>query len=219
MIGFGVEAAVAQEPVDLQIPRRTKQCRLEQREIVARSDACQGRCDQVASCVADEGELWEFWETIAMSAITQTPGIVRRSNRGFQTRGIDRSLGPPLDQSIRFGVCEDRTQQAVKAPFFARRLRAWKSVVGCGIFRSFNVSRRSDQSASRATMPRSSVLRNCSSASIARSWCWVKSFLENLDEYAGIASAAICRAFLANATGERVATPRFRVVSIRNCTF
>ena len=43
-------------------------------------------------------------------------------------------------------------------------------------------------------------------------------FLEYLDEYAGMASEATCRAFLANATGERVAT-RWLVVFIKSSTF
>jgi hypothetical protein len=116
-------------------------------------------------------------------------------------------------------ISEDRAEQAFKSPFFARRWRAWKSVVWCGsfFFLSPNARRRSDQSAKYATMPRSSVLRNCSSARIARSWCWVKSFLEYFDEYAGTAWRATCRAFLANATGERVATRRL-AVSINSST-
>lgn len=214
VIGFGVVAAVAQEAVDLQVPCCGQHRRLEQREVVAGSHAGQRRDNEMALGVADEGELGELGNSIASISITQALGIMRRPHRGFQTRGIDRRLGARLDQAIRFSIRDDRAQQAVKAPFFARRLRAWKRVVGCGIFRNSSASRRSDQSARSATMPRSSVLRNCSKASIARSWCWVKSFLENLDEYAGIASAEICRAFLANATGERVATRRFLVVSI-----
>src|ERR1700677_54502 len=215
MIGFGVVTAVAQKPVDLQIPGGRQHRRLEQWEVVTGPNAGQRGDNKMALGVADEGELGELGNSIATISVTQAPGIVRTPHRGFQTRGIDCRLGARLDQAIRFSIGDDRAQQAVKAPFFARRLRAWKRVVGCGIFRSSSASRRSDQSARSATKPRSSVLRNCSRASIARSWCWVKSFLENLDEYAGIALAEICRAFLANATGERVATRRFLVVSIR----
>jgi len=46
----------------------------------------------------------------------------------------------------------------------------------------------------------------------------VKSLREYFDEYAGMASAATCKAFLANATGERVETRRDTVVSIRSST-
>jgi len=219
VIGFGVVTAIAKKAVDLQIPSRRQQRRFEQREVVAGSHAGHRGCDQMRLVVADDGKLGELWNSIATVSIAPSPGIMRRSHRGFQTRGINCRLGAWLDQAIRFSISEDRAQQAVKVPFFARRFRAWKRVVGCGIFRSFSASRRSDQSARSATRPRSSVLRNCSKASIARSWCWVKSFLENLDEYAGIASAEICRAFLANATGERVATRRFLVVSIRIDTY
>jgi hypothetical protein len=67
-------------------------------------------------------------------------------------------------------------------------------------------------------MPRSSALRNCSSASTASSWCWVKSLLENLDEYVGTASAATRRALRASATGERVETRSFVGVSITSST-
>ena len=218
MIGFGVVSAVAQKAVDLQVPCCRQHRGFEQGKVIAGSHAGQRRCDQMRSVVTDDGELGELGNSIATASVTQTPRIVRRSHRGFQTRGIDRRLGTRFDQSIGFSICEDRAQQAFKDPFFARRFRAWKRVVGCGIFRNSSASRRSDQSARSATMPRSSVLRNCSSASMARSWCWVKSFLENLDEYAGIALAEICRAFLANATGERVATRRFLVVSISNST-
>jgi hypothetical protein len=45
----------------------------------------------------------------------------------------------------------------------------------------------------------------------------VKSVMENFEAYAGMASEAICTAFLANATGERVV--RRKVVSMRNSRY
>ena len=42
--------------------------------------------------------------------------------------------------------------------------------------------------------------------------------MEYLDEYAGTAWRETSKAFLANATGERVAARRFGVVSINSCT-
>jgi len=63
------------------------------------------------------------------------------------------------------------------------------------------------------------VFRNCSRTRTASSWCWVKSLREYLPEYAGTASAATPRAFLANATGERVEARVELVVSIRSSTY
>ena len=65
-------------------------------------------------------------------------------------------------------------------------------------------------------MPRSSVRKNCSRTSTAKSWCCVKSRFEYLEAYAGIAREETAKAFLTNATGERVA--RRNVVSMHEGT-
>src|SRR5436190_4894737 len=208
VVGLGVEAAVAQQPVDVQVPRRLDQRRLQERAVVRRPHRRQGRGDQVAPGIADHGELGELAEAVAAVAVAEAAGVVGRADAGLQAGRVDRRLGLAADQPRRSSIVEDRLRQAAKDPFFARRWRAWNSVVGCGTFVRPKAARRSDQSLSNATMPRSSVLKNCSSARMASSWCCVKSCLEYLDEYAGIASAATSRAFLTNATGERVATRR-----------
>jgi hypothetical protein len=217
VIGFGVVSTVGQQAIDLQIPTRLEQCGREQGRIVGRPHPRDSRSDEMRSRVTDDREFGMLAVTVAPVSIAPATGVVCRTDRGRQTGRVDGSFGLLFDQTRLVSIVEDRTQQAFKAPFFASLRRAWKSVVGCGSFLSSRVCRKSDQSSRYATMPRSSVLRNCSKAKIASNWCWVKSLFEYLDEYAGIAWQATERAILAKATGERVATRRL-MVSISNCT-
>lgn len=217
MIGFGVIAAVAQEAVDVQVPTCRQHGRREQRSVVAGTDARRGGGDQVRGIVADDRELGMLGMAVTAVAVPFAAGVMGRTQRRRQAGGIDAGFGLVFNQTRLVSILEDRAQQAFKAPFFASLRRAWKSVVWCGSFLSSSVWRRSERSFNNTTMPRSSVLKNCSRAKTANNWCWVKSFLEYFEEYAGIAARATCRAVLANATGERVETRRV-MVSISNCT-
>lgn len=216
MVGFGVVAGIGQEAVDFQIPARLKHRRLKKFHVVAGSNARQSRGDQMGLGVTDDRQLGEFSFAVSPVAVAEATGVMRRTKGCFQARGIDGRLGIGIDQSSITSICEDRAEQAFKTPFFARRLRAWNRVVGWGTFLSPKASRRSEKSAKSAMIPRSSVLKNCSRTRMASSWCWVKSLFENFDEYAGIALEATCRAFLANATGDRVDTRRSGVVSMNS---
>ncbi len=217
VVGFRVVAAIGQQAVDVQVPTRRQQRRGEQRRVVTGPDARRGGGDQVSGVVADDREFRMLGVAVAAVAVASAACVVRRAQRRREARRIDARLGFGFDQARLVSMPEDRAQQALKAPFFASLRRAWKSVVWCGSFLSCSVSRRSERSARYATMPRSSVLKNCSKASTASNWCCVKTFLENLDAYAGTAWRATCRAVLANATGDRVETRRL-MVSISSCT-
>jgi hypothetical protein len=217
VVGFRVIAAVAQQAVDVQVPACRQHRRRKERRIVTGPDARGGGGDQVGGVVADDRELGMLGMAVTAVAVALAAGVMGGAQRRRQTRGIDARFGLEFDQARLISIREDRAQQAFKAPFFASLRRAWKSVVGCGSFLSSSVWRRSERSSNNATMPRSSVLKNCSRAKTANNWCWVKSFLEYFEEYAGIAARATCKAVLANATGERVETRRL-MVSISNCT-
>jgi hypothetical protein len=215
VIGLGIVAAVGQQSVNFQIPGGLEHRRPEETQVVAGPDTGDCRGNQMALGVTDNRQLGILAFAVAAVAVSPAPGIVGRTDRRLQSCRVDGRFRLLVDQPNALSIREDRTEQIFKAPFFPRRFRAWNRVVWCGSFFSAKVLRRSARSARRATMPRSSVQKNCSKTRIASNWCWVKSFLENLDEYAGMASEATCRAFLANATGERVETRRL-VVSMSN---
>ena len=217
VVGFGIIAAVAQQAVDVQIPACRQHRRRKERRVVTGSDASGGGGDQMRGVVADDRELGMLGMAVTAVSVAFAAGVMGRTQRRRQAGGIDAGLGLVFNQSRLMSILEDRAQQALKAPFFASLRRAWNSVVWCGSFLSSSVWRRSERSSNNATMPRSSVLKNCSRAKTANNWCWVKSFLEYFEEYAGIAARATRRAVLANATGERVETRRV-MVSISSCT-
>jgi hypothetical protein len=217
VVGFGVIAAVAQQAVDVQIPACRQHRRREERRVVTGPDASGGGGNQVRGVVADDGEFGMLGMAVTVVAVPLAAGVMGGAQRRRQAGGIDACLGLIVNQSRLVSILEDRAQQAFKAPFFASLRRAWNSVVWCGSFLSSSVWRRSERSSNNATMPRSSVLKNCSRVKTANNWCWVKSFLEYFEEYAGIAARATCSAVLANATGERVETRRV-MVSISSYT-
>jgi hypothetical protein len=201
MIMLGVIAAVGQQAVDVQMPDRLEQRFLEQRRILAGTDAQEGRRNKMACGMTNQRDFRPFSHAIARA---QPPGKMRGAGRGFKPRGIDGGLRFFVDQFQRMGIGEDRTQQGIEPLFLASRCWAWNKVVKCGTFLMPSTFRSSGRSLSNSTMPRSSVLKNCLRTSMASNWCWVNSFLENLEAYAGMVWEAICRAFLANANGERV---------------
>jgi hypothetical protein len=215
MIGFGVVSRVSQKAINLQIRGGQNHRRPEKLHVVAGPNARQSRGDQMALGVADNRQLGKFSFAVSTVAVAAAAGVMRRTKSCFQSGRINGRLGIRLNQVLLTSICEDRAQQALKAPFFPRRFRAWKRVVGWGTFLSPKASRRSEKSDRITTIPRSSVLKNCCRARIASNWCWVKSLFENFDEYAGIALEVTSKAFLANATGDRVETRRFVVVSMR----
>ena len=187
MIGLGVIPAVSQHPVDIQVPTGLKHRRPEQGRVVRRPDSRDGGGNQMSGGMTDDRELGMLAVSIASVSVTEPSGVVCRTDRGREAGGIDRRFGLLLDQARFVSILEDRSEQEFKTPFFASLRRAWKRVVWCGSFFSSKVWHRLGQSQRYATRPRSSVLRNCSNARRATNWCWVKSFLENLDAYAGTA--------------------------------
>lgn len=209
VVGLRIVSAACQQAVDLQIPACLEQGFRKQRCIVTGSHRGQSRGDQMAGGVANQRQLRELPVAVTAVAIASAASVMGGTNGRLQPGGVDSRLGVGVDQSTPLSIHEDRSEQVLKAPFFASRWRAWKRVVWCGILVSPKMFFRSNRSHRSTTIPRSSVLKNCSKARIAMSWCWVKSFFEYLDEYAGMAWRATSTAFLTNATGERVATRRW----------
>lgn len=122
MVVFGVVARIRQKDVGVKVRCRLSQGRSELGGVVARASGDDGGRYEVAPDMAYDRDLGP--EVVSRSPRARTARVVRTDVVRFKPRGVDRSLGPLLDQAESSSACEDGGEKAIERPPFRIRRSA-----------------------------------------------------------------------------------------------
>jgi hypothetical protein len=118
MVRFRVVAGVSEEAIDGNVPNRLRHHRHKVDGIIAGTVSGRCRGDQVSGMMCDHGQFRV--PSVSLHA-TGTHQKVAADVVTFQSRGVNRGLGPFLDQAALFRNTENSLEESLKSPFFRSR--------------------------------------------------------------------------------------------------